>query len=116
LITKTKPLIAVTNNLSVLDLDQHKVRCDVGEHQWLSPDGMVFVLVCHPRHWRVAANYLESKGAAVAPHLHDTKQVGQNFAAMLPENCGVTPTDTAWQAAEKMSQVFGWPAIDPVEL
>jgi hypothetical protein len=116
LITKTKPLIAVTLDLKSLGLNQREVRHDVGEHHYLSQDGKTYVLVCHPRHWRVAEKYLTSKGAVVAPPLGDPSQVGVKFSATVPADCAVAATDTTWAAATKISISFGWPAIDPAEL
>lgn len=116
MITKTKPLIAASTNLAALNLDDMSVRNILGDHHWLTQDdGKTFVFVCHPRHWKPAATYLESKGAAVAPSLnHPTAQVGEAFASIVA--AGVLATDTSWVAAEKMFQAWGWPMIDPVEL
>jgi len=117
MITKTHPLIAVTANLSALNLDHLAVRNIVGEHQFLSQDGVNYVLICHPRHWRVAANYLTSKGATVAPPLGGAgMQVGSQAAGIVPAAWGVAATDSTWAAAAKMASALGWPAIDPAEL
>jgi hypothetical protein len=57
---------------------------------------------------------MEVDGHTPLPHLMDAATpVGNEIVAMLPEEMGVLPTDSAFTAAMKIYKHTGWPPLHP---
>ena len=88
----------------------------LGEYHYWTDGTTVLILCCYPSLFSDAKEWLEGRGAVVAPSLNDPiTPVGEAFAALIPPVCNVFATDITWTAADKIADGLGWPAIDPDE-
>lgn len=111
-------IVAVTSNLAAMGTDSPTFR-QMASHDWWTADGAncILVLRSYTQSFAQVSAYLTAAGCVVPPsHKDHSSQVGAAFAnhAAIPKAAGVVPSDTTWQACQKIAGT-GWIAIDPTD-